>query len=403
MIIFATEKIIMSHNNYLDFSNTEIAFASKSNAELSKTLWLFKLMNSQKLVSFSIALSETALKLKLPIKWFIKKTIFEHFCGGENLKDVEPAIARLASFKIGTILDYSVEGQNNEHSFEMSTAEIIRTIQKAKTDNRIPFAVFKVTGIADFGLLEKINSGELLTSTEEEKLKKIHLRLKLIFDTALANDTSIFVDAEETWIQGVIDHLVEEYMPIYNTQKAIIYNTIQLYRNDRIQYLVTQIDKAEKENYFYGIKLVRGAYMEKERERAIEKGYATPINKTKEISDQFFDEALRICLKHIKTVAVCAGTHNEKSTLLLTTLMKEKGIENNDPHIYFSQLLGMSDNLSYNLSEAGYNVAKYVPYGPVYEVLPYLIRRAQENSSMAGQMSREFSLIKSETDRRKKL
>ncbi len=391
----------MSKFTPIDFSDTQIAFASKTNGQLKKALWLFKFMNSKKMVGISIFLANTALKIKLPIKWAIKYTIFEHFCGGETIIEAETTINDLGKFNVGTILDYSVEGLENDKSFEDSTNEIISTINRAKNDKNIPFAVFKMTGLAQFALLEKINSGENLTSTEEVKFDKVKNRLTRIFDAAKNADVPVFVDAEETWIQLTIDQLVEEFMPIYNSEKALIYNTAQMYRHDRLDYLKIQIEKAKSESYFYGIKLVRGAYMEKERDRAAKMQYTSPINPTKEASDICFDNALKLCVEHINHVAICAGTHNEESTLLLTRLMTEGDIPKNHPHVYFSQLLGMSDNLSFNLSKAGFNVVKYVPYGPVAEVLPYLIRRAEENSSMAGQMSREYLLLKKEVKRRK--
>lgn len=332
------------------------------------------------------------------LKGIIKKTIFTQFCGGETIEESAKAIQHLTESHVGTILDYSVEGEDSEEVFEHTCTEIIHTIQTSKGDSRIPFSVFKTTGIIRFGLLESMSAGLALTEEEERELHRAKSRFVRICTEAAESDVRIFVDAEESWIQKAIDDLTEEMMAKFNTQKAIIYNTIQLYRHDRLNYLREQISST---THFLGFKLVRGAYLEKERARAKEMGYKDPIQSTKEASDRDYDAALELCIENINRVSVCAGTHNENSSMYLVKLMEKHNVPASDERVYFSQLLGMSDHISFNLAHAGYNVAKYVPYGPVTAVIPYLSRRATENSSVAGQMGRERGLILAELARRK--
>ncbi|HKR03415.1 MAG TPA: proline dehydrogenase family protein [Bacteroidia bacterium] len=386
----------------INFHNLEKAFAAKSDAELRNDYLLFKIIGNQWLTKAAPSLTGFALKFRLPVKRIIKATLFKHFCGGEYIEECNKTVAKLHQYKVGSILDYSAEGEEKEEKFDFTEKEIIATILHAKGDPAIPFCVFKPTGVARLALLEKVSSGKTLVAGEAEEFNRVINRIKNICRTAAENNVRIFVDAEETWIQKAIDDLVTQMMAEYNKQQPIVYNTIQLYRTDRLDFLKQAYEHALRNNYWLGIKLVRGAYMEKERDRAKQLGYPSPIHATKSGSDRDFDAALRFCVKHVDRVAICAGTHNEHSSMLLVQLMKEKNIPANDPKIYFSQLLGMSDHISYNLASAGYNVAKYVPYGPVATVLPYLIRRAQENTSIAGQMGRELSLIVEEMKRRKK-
>lgn len=391
----------MSHPVLPDFSNTAIAYASKDKHALNRAYWLFKAMNSAALVNVGATLTHWALRLKLPIQGLIKATIYKQFCGGESISACESTIAALHQFKVGTILDYSVEGMADEKAFEACAQEIIRTIHKANGDERIPFAVFKLTGVIRFALLEKKSTNQSLSAEEEKEWKVAADRVKRICLEAAKIGQMLFIDAEESWIQPAIDELAEEMMCDFNQNQAIVFNTIQLYRHDRLEYLKDAFKRAEEKGYLLGLKLVRGAYMEKERARAQKMNYSSPIQPDKASSDRDYNDALKFCIANISRIALCAGTHNEESCKLLASLMAENQIKQNHPHIWFSQLLGMSDNLSFNLSNAGYNVAKYVPYGPVEAVLPYLIRRAQENTSIAGQMSRELSLILSERKRRK--
>ncbi len=385
----------------IDFNNTEIAFKAKSNKELRNSYFLFKSIGYNWLVKLGPPLIQACFSMKLPIKGLIKATVFKQFCGGENIADCEDAINKLHAFQIGTILDYSVEGEENEVTFDETAAEIIRTIQKAANNPKIPFSVFKVTGIARFGLLEAINNQKELNTEEAAEYNRVLKRIDQICATASQLNVRIFIDAEETWIQDAIDHLALQMIQKYNQQKAIVYNTLQFYRHDRLAFLEKVLANAKQGNYSYGIKLVRGAYMEKEADRALKMGYLNPIQPTKLDSDIDFNKAIEICIDNITHTAICAGTHNEESCKVLIELMHKYQLNKNDQRIYFSQLFGMSDHLSYNLADGGYNVAKYLPYGPVKSVLPYLFRRAQENTSVKGQAGRELALIEKEMARRK--
>jgi proline dehydrogenase len=385
----------------LSFNNTQIAFSGKTNNDLNRSYWLFKMVANPTFVNIGKALTTIAIQIHLPIKGIIKATIFKQFCGGETIKECDRVIDELGRFNIGTILDYSVEGKESEADFDACTAETIGTIKKAKDNTHIPFSVFKVTGLARFALLEKVTAGIALTVDEQNEFERIQTRVNTICKAAFEAGVPLFIDAEESWIQTAIDELANKMMAVYNTQKPIVYNTYQLYRKDRLAYLKHSFELAQQGNYYLGAKLVRGAYMEKERARAAEKGYPSPIQDTKENTDKDYDAALLFCVENINKIAICAGTHNENSSMHLAQLMKDKAVLAQNKNIYFSQLLGMSDHISYNLSNEGYNVAKYVPYGPVNEVLPYLIRRAQENTSVKGQTGRELSLIIKEKERRK--
>ena len=384
----------------VSFDNTQIAFISKSDSDLNKSYWLFKLIGNPMLVKYGGGLAP--LGLKLGFKGLIKNTIFKQFVGGENIADCNRTIEQLGMYNIGTILDYSVEGKESETDFDNCCKETIETIHRAKNDKNIPFSVFKVTGLARFALLEKVTAKQTLTSEESAEYERVRERVRRICEEAYTNNQPLFIDAEESWIQQAIDDLANENMARYNKNAAIVYNTFQLYRKDRLAYLKTSLEMGKTNGYHVGAKLVRGAYMEKERARAAEMNYPSPIQDTKANSDKDYDLAVEFCVENIDRMGLCAGTHNEKSSLLLVDLMKKKNIAANDKRIFFSQLLGMSDHISYNLSQNGYNVAKYVPYGPVKEVLPYLIRRAQENTSVKGQTGRELSLIIKEKERRSK-
>ena len=385
----------------LSFENTEIAFQSKSTKQLNKSYWLFKLVSNNTLVKVSPFLLKIAFALRLPIKGLIKQTIFEQFCGGESIENCDKRIQSLAKFNIGTILDYSVEGKSIEDDFNRVTRETTQTILKAKENDNIPFAVFKISGLARLELLEKVSNSKMELNKEEKKeFKRVKERINLICTTAYQNNVRLFIDAEESWIQDAIDEIVISMMRKYNSERAIVFNTLQMYRWDRLAFLKQSYADAENGNYYLGLKIVRGAYLEKERERAKKMGYPSPIQKDKESCDNDYNLALRFCMNHIDKIALCAGTHNEQSSILLTQLMDENNILKNDQRVYFSQLLGMSEHISFNLSNNEYNVAKYMPYGPIKDVLPYLIRRAEENTSIAGQTGRELSLIIKEKKRR---
>ncbi|MCC2547827.1 proline dehydrogenase family protein [Hymenobacter sp. BT175] len=385
----------------VSFEDTAVAFASKSNAELRKMYGLFAAMNSNLLVKTGGGLMKTALKWNLPVKFAIKHTIFSQFCGGETIAECLPVIEELGRYNIGTILDYSVEGEGNDQSFDHTRDEILATIELAHRSTHIPFSVFKVTGVADSVILEKVQAGQKLSAQEQASYDRSRARVDAICKAAHRYGVRVFIDAEESWFQETIDALSYEMMALYNKESAIVYNTYQLYRHDRLDVLKRDYENAVRGSYQLGGKLVRGAYMEKEARRAAEKGYTNPINPTKEASDALYNEALAFCVEHADHISICAGTHNEASSLLLTQLMQKHNLRPGDPRIWFAQLYGMSDNLSYNLANAGYNTAKYVPYGPVESVMPYLLRRADENTAIAGQSSREFLLIQKEMARRK--
>jgi proline dehydrogenase len=384
----------------ISFSNTQNAFEAKSDADLTRAYWLFKLISNNFLVKIGPPITYRALQFGLPIKPLIRATIYKHFVGGETIEKCEETIKSLWKYNVGSILDYSVEGAETEQLFNETKDEIIRTIKRAKGDKSISFCVFKVTGVAKFSLLEKVSAGLHLSITESAEYATAQSRVDEICKTAYDNGVKIFIDAEESWIQNAIDEMAEKMMMLYNKTEAVVFNTIQLYRHDRLAYLKHSFGHAHNYGYYPGYKLVRGAYMEKERKRAEDMHYEDPIQPDKAASDKDYDEALRFCVDNVDRVSICAGTHNESSSLLLATLMQEKGIAHSHPNIWFSQLLGMSDHISYNLAKAGYNVCKYVPYGPVKSVLPYLFRRASENTSISGQMGRELSLIIQERRRR---
>lgn len=382
----------------ISFDNTENAFKAKSNSDLNRSYWLFKLISSPTLVNLGASLGPLALNIGF--KGIVKRTAFKQFVGGESIVDCKQTVEELGKFGIGTILDYSVEGKESEADFEHCVEETLSTIQMAKNNPHIPFCVFKVTGLAPFALLEKVSARQKLNAEEEQEWQKVKNRVRKICQTALEHNQPLFIDAEESWIQPAIDEMADENMALCNKTEVIVYNTFQLYRHDRFEFLKESIQRGKSQGYKVGAKLVRGAYMEKERERAQKNNYPSPIQENKSGSDKDYDLALKLCIDNIGMMGLCAGTHNEASSLYLVKLMQEKNLAPRDNRIYFSQLLGMSDHISYNLALAGYNVVKYVPYGPVKEVLPYLIRRAQENTSVKGQTSRELRLIIQEKKRR---
>jgi Proline dehydrogenase len=385
----------------LDFQDTATAFADKSDAELREKYRLFKMLNSPLLNSLGAGMTRFALSLGLPVEGLIKKTIFEQFCGGETIEECEKAILELGKACIGTILDYSVEGKATEEDFNNTRDEIIRTITRAKGDPNIPFAVFKVTGVAPLGTLERLSCKKRLDAKSQAKSERIHNRIESICDYAYQSGQPTFIDAEESWVQDAIDRLATEMMEKHNLERPIIFNTLQMYRNDRLQYLKTARKAAKENGYILAVKLVRGAYMEKERARAAELGYDSPILPDKASVDKNYDDAVDYCLDHLDDIAFVAATHNEDSTQALVGKMHDRGISSDHPNVFFSQLYGMGDNLSYVLAQNNYHTSKYVPYGPVRDAIPYLIRRAHENSSAAGHVSRELELIGRELKRRK--
>lgn len=401
MPAFMKDMINLTKELQLDFSNTEIAFADRTDKELNKTAWLFGLMNKQWLVGIGSKIGLAAIKLHLPfVQGAIKNTIFEQFCGGTTLLEVQKTIDRLKNSNIKTILDYGAEAKEEESELNHTMNENLRGIEFAGPQEFVPIISVKVSGLGRFELLESIQAGVAFTEESKAEYKNILRRLDAICHAASTKNMSVFVDAEESWIQDTIDHLAEMMMKRYNTERVVVYTTCQMYRHDRLQYLYELADRAQKEGYLLGVKLVRGAYMEKERDRAEEMGYASPIQPSKEATDDAYNTAIRFCIDHHDRIASCNASHNADSALMQAKLMVERGIPRNHPHLYFCQLFGMSDNLTYNLAAAGFNASKYVVYGSVREVVPYLIRRAQENSSVTGDMSREYRLVADEIKRR---
>ena len=386
----------------INLKNTEIAFKSKSNTDLRRALILFHTMSKPRMVKAGKFLTEIALKIKFPVSWIIKPTIYKHFVGGVSLNECAPVVEKLSSFNVYSILDYSVEGGNDENAINATLNETLESIRNAANNPNIPYAVFKPTAFANHSLFENANPGQPLQVEMEKEYEQFRSRINVLCNEAFKLKVPLMVDAEDSWYQHLVDDTVEEMMKLYNQEKAIVFNTLQMYRADRIEFLKKSIAQARAGGYYYGVKFVRGAYMEKERERALEKGYPSPIQPNKAATDIAFDEAIQISLKNADITTIFCGSHNETSNQLFAESILAGNYEINDPRFWFSQLYGMSDHISFNLAHAGYNVAKYVPYGPVKSVMPYLFRRAEENTSVAGQTSRELGLIKSEIKRRKK-
>ena len=387
----------------MDFNNTKIAFQDKNNTDLNRANLLFRTIEKSWMVKTGKILLQVALKARLPIGWAMKPTIYRHFVGGETLEKCQPVVDTMAKSNVKSILDYSVEGTSTEQGIENAFQETLRSIDNAGKNEHIPFAVFKPTAMIDPAVLKKISFKQKTTDDDMLQYKAFANRIDKFSAAAAKNNVRLLIDAEDYWYQDAIDEVVHEMMQKYNKQEVVVFNTLQMYRTDRLEYLKKLIKMAREKAFYAGVKFVRGAYMEKERARAKEEGYPSPINSDKETTDKMYDDALRVSMENIDVLHIFNGTHNEQSNILLTELMKDQGIEKNDNRIYFSQLYGMSDHISYNLAADGYNVAKYIPYGPVRHVAPYLIRRAEENTSVAGQTGRELSLILKEKQRRKKL
>ncbi len=383
------------------FNNTEVAFALKSDTELDRAYFLFKMISNEPLVRIGTAVTNFALNAHLPVEGLIRATVFDHFCGGINEMDCLNVVENMFTKGVSSVLDYSVEGKEEEDQFDAALEMTLKTLEFAKERQAIPFAVFKPTGLGRLDLYTKIGEKQPLSDAEQAEWDRVKERFEIICKTAHSKNVALLIDGEESWMQDAADELVEEMMRKYNKEKAIVFNTLQMYRWDRLDYLKALHDRAKADNFYIGMKLVRGAYMEKEHKRAEENGYPTPICKSKQATDDNYNEALDYMMQHIDTMAIFVGTHNEESSYKLLEMQIAKGISKNDQRIWFGQLYGMSDNISYNLAAQGYNVAKYLPFGPVRDVMPYLIRRAEENTSVAGQTSRELNLLNTERKRRK--
>ena len=385
----------------IDFNNTKVAFHLKSDSELERAYFLFKMISIEPLVKIGATATNFALKAHLPIEGLIRSTVFDHFCGGVSEFDCIPKIAEMHKSGVYSVLDYSVEGKEDEIQFDLALKKTLELILFSKSNDSMPIAVFKPTGFGRSEIYQKISEKTKLTPSEFEEWLRIKQRFNLVCASGKLNNIKILIDAEESWIQESVDDLILEMMQQYNKESVIVYNTLQTYRSDRLDYLKQIHLTSKKLNFKLGFKVVRGAYMEKERLRASELGYKSPICETKYITDTLFNDTLIFILDNLNQIHPFIGTHNEESTTLAIHLMAQAKITNNDPRVWFGQLYGMSDHISYNLADKGYNVAKYVPFGPVKDVIPYLIRRAEENTSVAGQTSRELSLIKKERKRRK--
>ncbi len=383
------------------FDDTQIAFSLKSDTELDRAYFLFKLIANQPLVRIGTAVTNFAIKAHLPVEGLIRATVFDHFCGGVSEDDCIPVIDKMYTKGVSSVLDYSVEGKEDESHFDEALQKIIKIIDFAKEKKSIPFAVFKPTGFGRFELYEKIGANTELNIDEKAEWSRVEARFDSACKRAFENDIFLLIDGEESWMQYAADKLVERMMMLYNKEKAIVFNTLQMYRWDRMDYLQKLHEKSKVDGFFVGMKIVRGAYMEKEITRAEEQNYPSPICESKEATDQNFDDAISFMMQNLSTMSIFAGTHNEMSSYKLLELQNNMNIAKTDNRIWFGQLYGMSDNISFNLAENGYNVAKYLPFGPVRDVMPYLIRRAEENTSVAGQTNRELNLLKIERKRRK--
>ena len=383
------------------FNDTKVAFSLKSDTELDRAYFLFKLIANQPLVRIGTAVTNFAIKAHLPVEGLIRATVFDHFCGGVSEDDCLPVMQKMYQKGVASVLDYSVEGKEDEAHFDEAMHKILKIINFSESKPEMPFVVFKPTGFGRFELYEKIGERKSLSIDEQAEWSRVEARYDLVCKTAFEKGILLLIDGEESWMQDAADDLATKMMQKYNKQKAVVFNTLQLYRWDRMDYLKKLHEQAKTENFYIGMKLVRGAYMEKEINRAAEKGYPSPICESKEATDQNFDAAVKYMIDHIDTMALFAGTHNENSSYRLLELQNNLQLQKNDSRIWFGQLYGMSDNISFNLAEKGYNVAKYLPFGPVRDVMPYLIRRAEENTSVAGQTNRELNLLKTERDRRR--
>jgi len=383
------------------FDNTQVAFSLKSDIELHRAYFLFKLISNKLLVRIGTLLLNFALKINLPVESLIRSTVFNHFCGGISENDCISVVEKMFANGVFSVLDYSIEGKEEEEQFDSVLNKTIALIYFAKNKKAMPFVVFKPSGFGRINLFQIIGEGKQLTFLENEEWKRVVVRFEMVCKASYDNDIRLLIDAEESWIQDAIDNLVEEMMLKYNKIKPIVFNTFQMYRWDRLEYLKKLHQNAKVKDFQIGVKLVRGAYMEKENHRAQNMGYVTPICLSKDETDINFDKAIQYIIDNISIMSIYLGTHNESSNYFLLKLMKEKGFKNNDVRIWFGQLYGMSDNITYNLAENGYNVTKYLPFGPVKDVMPYLIRRAEENTSVAGQTNRELLLINTERKRRK--
>ncbi|OJX28446.1 MAG: proline dehydrogenase [Chryseobacterium sp. 36-9] len=384
------------------FNDTKLAFADKTDAQLKKAYWMFKAIEQPALTNIGVSLLNFTVKNNFPfVDGIVKQTLFEQFCGGETREESMKVVKQMFKRGVGSIFDYSIEGKEEEEVFDAVCKEIKDIVRFSVGNPAIPFIVFKPTAFGRIDIYEEVGKGKELTTSQKEEWNRVVQRFDEVCQLCFESDKKVMVDAEETWMQDAADQLCEEMMEKYNKEKAIVWNTIQMYRTGRLEYMNAHLERAGEKGYFIGYKIVRGAYMEKERKRAEEQNYPDPIQPTKQATDDNYNAGIDFVMAHLDKVSAFFGTHNEKSTELVMDKMKTKGLEHDNPHIYFGQLYGMSDNITYYLADKHYNVAKYLPYGPVKDVVPYLTRRAQENTSVAGQTGRELGLIQKELKRRK--
>ena len=383
------------------FDNTEVAFQLKNDSQLERAYFLFKMIANEPLVRIGTAVTKFALNVHLPVEGLIRSTVFDHFCGGVNEDDCMPVVDKLYNVGVSSVLDYSVEGKEGSDQLDATLKKILVLTDFAETKKAMPFSVFKPTGLGRFELYQKVTENIELSKDETQEWKRLVSRFDKASKAAFDANVTLLIDAEETWMQKAADDLCEQMMVKYNKERAVVFNTLQCYRWDRLDYLKEEHKKAKEGGYKIGFKIVRGAYLEKENERAEEKAYPTPMHKSKQATDDCFNEIMRYMLDNLDTIEIFIGTHNEESNYLAMDMMTEKNITVNDPRVWFGQLYGMSDHITFNMATLGYNIAKYIPFGPVKDVMPYLIRRAEENTSVAGQTSRELSLLKKEKERRK--
>ena len=383
------------------FNNTEVAFALKSDSQLERAYFLFRMIKSEPLVRIGTAATKFALKSHLPVEGLIRATVFDHFCGGVTEEDCMSTIDMMYTKNVHSVLDYSVEGKEEEEQFDKAKKKTLKIINFVEEKDAIPFSVFKPTGFGRLAIYQKKTENKKLTPSEQEEWDRIVERYEAVAKASFDKNIPLLIDAEESWMQTAADDLIESLMEKYNKEKVIVFGTLQLYRHDRLEYLKGLHERAKQKGFKIGMKLVRGAYMEKERERAIDKGYADPICKDKASTDKNYNIVLNYMFDNLDDMAIFNGTHNEDSSYLMMDLIDRSKYSKTDSRLWFGQLYGMSDNISYNIAKEGYNVAKYLPFGPVKDVMPYLIRRAEENTSVAGQTNRELELIGAERKRRK--
>ncbi len=388
------------YDTKISFENTEVAYASLSDKELKKAYWLFRMMSIPWLVNIGNSMITLCLKLNMPIQGIIKNMVFSHFCGGESLDESIPLIFRLKKSNIEVLLNYSVEGLEDASGYRDTYEKTLNAIHFAKENPSVRAMCVKFTGYAHTDIWVKLQAKQELTPAEQQEFLQAKSYIEKLCSEAVDCNVHLYVDAEESWFQDSIDTLVDDMMEKYNKEEAFIFNTYQLYRSDKLEDFKKAHQRALEKGYILGAKIVRGAYVEKENDYYVKLGTKSPINNTKEASDREFDGAVRYAVENVTTISLCCASHNEASNKLYFELLTEKNIPLNHKHVNSSQLLGMSDNITYNLSAMGMNTAKYMPFGPVKEVIPYLIRRAQENTSVEGQTSRELLLLEKELKRR---